>query len=78
MRMGLMGRKVLSGFVRVSFDVSVDVEGGRADVVLVMADEITNTMRNCGARTIDELKPEMVGPAGPWVGQNRPNWVPKP
>jgi L-lactate dehydrogenase (cytochrome) len=42
-----------------------------------MAEEITNTMRNCGARTIKELKPEMVGPAGPWVGQNRPTWLPK-
>lgn len=45
---------------------------------VVMAEEITNTMRNCGAKTISELKPEMVGPAGPWVGANRPNWAPKP
>ncbi|RSH80772.1 Cytochrome b2, mitochondrial precursor [Saitozyma podzolica] len=46
-------------------------------VCQIMAEEITNTMRNCGARTIKELKPEMVGPAGPWVGQNRPTWLPK-
>lgn len=44
----------------------------------VMAEEITNTMRNCGATTISELKPEMVGPRGAWVGENRPNWAPKP
>lgn len=31
-------------------------------------------MRNIGARTIDELKPEMVGPRGPWVGHNIPPW----
>jgi L-lactate dehydrogenase (cytochrome) len=39
-----------------------------------LSEEITNTMRNCGARTIEELKPEMVGPRGPWVGANQPPW----
>ncbi|OJJ45932.1 hypothetical protein ASPZODRAFT_152880 [Penicilliopsis zonata CBS 506.65] len=39
---------------------------------MIMQEEITNTMRNIGASTVDELRPEMVGPAGPWVGWNRP------
>lgn len=34
-------------------------------------------MRNCGARTIAELKPELVGFAGPWVKGNRPPWMGK-
>lgn len=32
-------------------------------------------MRNIGANKIEQLKPEMVGPAGPWVGANRPPYV---
>jgi L-lactate dehydrogenase (cytochrome) len=42
-----------------------------------LEEEITNTMRNIGATKISDLKPEMVGPAGAWVGANRPNWAPK-
>jgi L-lactate dehydrogenase (cytochrome) len=42
--------------------------------ILVLAEEITNSMRNCGVTKIADLKPEMVGPAGPWVGQNKPAW----
>ena len=42
--------------------------------LIVLAEEITNSMRNCGVTKIEDLKPEMVGPAGPWVGQNRPPW----
>ncbi|KLT43318.1 mitochondrial fmn-dependent dehydrogenase [Cutaneotrichosporon oleaginosum] len=38
-------------------------------------EEITNTMRNCGVSRVEDLKPEMVGPAGPWVGANRPPWL---
>ena len=41
----------------------------------VMAEEITNTMRNCGARSISELKPELVGLRGPWVGMNTQPWA---
>jgi L-lactate dehydrogenase (cytochrome) len=44
-------------------------------LMAVLSEEITNTMRNCGARTIAELKPEMVGPRGPWVGSNMPPWL---
>jgi hypothetical protein len=44
------------------------------DLPLVMAEEITNSMRNCGVTKIEDLRPEMVGPAGPWVGQNMPPW----
>ena len=39
---------------------------------LVLREEIINTMRNVGAATIKNLKPQMVGPVGPWVGANRP------
>lgn len=42
--------------------------------LVVLAEEITNTMRNCGVTKIEDLKPEMIGPAGPWVGQNMPPW----
>lgn len=42
----------------------------------VFQEEITNTMRNIGANTVKDLKPEMVGPVGPWVGRNRPSYVP--
>ncbi|KAF7519219.1 hypothetical protein G7054_g13168 [Neopestalotiopsis clavispora] len=45
---------------------------------LVLQEEITNTMRNIGVTRIEELKPEMVGPAGPWVGGNRPPYAPVP
>ncbi|TXT13764.1 hypothetical protein VHUM_01131 [Vanrija humicola] len=40
-----------------------------------LEEEITNTIRNCGVSYIKDLKPEMVGPAGPWVGANRPPWL---
>jgi L-lactate dehydrogenase (cytochrome) len=53
--------------------------GGDAhDDVLVFREEITNTMRNCGVSRVEDLRPEMVGPAGPWVGWNRPVYVPPP
>lgn len=42
----------------------------------VLHEEITNTMRNIGVVKIDELRPELVGPAGPWVGVNRPLYAP--
>lgn len=32
-------------------------------------------MRNCGVTRVEDLKPEMVGPNGPWIGANRPPWV---
>ncbi|ORY23133.1 putative cytochrome b2, mitochondrial precursor (L-lactate ferricytochrome C oxidoreductase) [Naematelia encephala] len=44
----------------------------------IMYEEITNTMRNAGVTKIADLKPEMCGPAGPWVGANRPPYMPKP
>ena len=44
-------------------------------VPIVLRHEIINTMRNIGAATISDLKPEMVGPLGPWVGVNRPPYV---
>ncbi|KAI9159160.1 LOW QUALITY PROTEIN: (S)-mandelate dehydrogenase [Paramyrothecium foliicola] len=52
-------------------------EEGVSRVLQILEQEITNTMRNIGARTIKDLKPEMVGPAGPWVGRNRPPYLPK-
>jgi L-lactate dehydrogenase (cytochrome) len=51
---------------------------GHADVATVFQEEITNTMRNIGANTVADLRPEMVGPMGPWVGKNRPSYVPTP
>ncbi|KAH6681172.1 mitochondrial fmn-dependent dehydrogenase [Plectosphaerella plurivora] len=51
-------------------------EDGVSRVFRIMHQEITNTMRNIGANTIRDLKPEMVGPAGPWVGRNRPAYLP--
>jgi L-lactate dehydrogenase (cytochrome) len=44
-------------------------------ILPVFHEEITNTMRNIGANTVDDLKPEMVGPIGPWVGGNRPSYA---
>ncbi|WWD17560.1 hypothetical protein CI109_102001 [Kwoniella shandongensis] len=52
-------------------------EDGVVRVCQILAEEITNTMRNIGATSIAELKPEMVGPAGPWVGHNAPPWANK-
>ncbi|KAL1651024.1 hypothetical protein SLS61_005541 [Didymella pomorum] len=50
-----------------------------AELILsVFQEEITNTMRNIGANTVDDLKPEMVGPIGPWVGRNRPSYALSP
>jgi L-lactate dehydrogenase (cytochrome) len=45
---------------------------------IVFQEEITNTMRNIGSNNIEDLKPEMVGPIGPWVGKNRPSYAPFP
>ncbi|CAI6094090.1 unnamed protein product [Clonostachys chloroleuca] len=42
----------------------------------VFQEEIASTMRNIGVSKVQDLKPEMVGPAGPWVGRNRPPYVP--
>ncbi|KAJ4329892.1 hypothetical protein N0V87_010485 [Didymella glomerata] len=50
-------------------------EDGVARVLQIFQEEITNTMRNIGANTVDDLKPEMVGPIGPWVGGNRPSYA---
>ncbi|WVR07303.1 hypothetical protein IAU60_004344 [Kwoniella sp. DSM 27419] len=47
-------------------------EEGVVRLCQILAEEITNTMRNIGANDISDLKPEMVGPAGPWVGSNAP------
>lgn len=44
-------------------------------MIPVLDEEITNTMRNCGVTRVADLKPELVGPAGPWVGANRPPWL---
>ncbi|PYH92062.1 L-mandelate dehydrogenase [Aspergillus ellipticus CBS 707.79] len=45
-------------------------EEGVRRVMEILHEEITNTMRNIGARRVEDLRPEimMVGPAGPWVG----------
>ena len=43
-----------------------------------MAEEITNTMRNCGVTKISDLTPELVGLRGPWVGMNAQPWANKP
>ncbi|WVQ73082.1 hypothetical protein IAR50_002645 [Cryptococcus sp. DSM 104548] len=53
-------------------------EEGVVRLCQILAEEIQNTMRNIGAMRIEDLKPEMVGLAGPWVGANRPPYVPKP
>nr|ODN93938.1 L-mandelate dehydrogenase [Cryptococcus depauperatus CBS 7841] len=50
-------------------------EEGVVRLCQILAEEITNTMRNIGAMKIEDLKPEMVGPAGPWVGSNAPPYV---
>ncbi|WVQ83117.1 hypothetical protein IAT38_005255 [Cryptococcus sp. DSM 104549] len=50
-------------------------EEGVVRLCQILAEEITNTMRNIGAMRIEDLKPEMVGPAGPWVGANAPPWA---
>ncbi|KAI4595221.1 Cytochrome b2, mitochondrial precursor [Pestalotiopsis sp. 9143b] len=49
---------------------------GCSRVLEILREEINNTMRNIGVTKIEELKPEMVGPAGPWVGANRPPYAP--
>ncbi|KAL5398386.1 hypothetical protein PMIN03_007677 [Paraphaeosphaeria minitans] len=51
-------------------------EDGVERVIKIYQEEIRNTMRNIGARSIEDLKPEMVGPRGPWVGRNRPSYAP--
>ncbi|KAH6714359.1 mitochondrial fmn-dependent dehydrogenase [Leptodontidium sp. MPI-SDFR-AT-0119] len=50
-------------------------EEGVKRVIEILQEEIVNTMWNIGASTISDLKPEMVGPSGPWVGANRPSYV---
>ncbi|OWZ44500.1 L-mandelate dehydrogenase [Cryptococcus neoformans Tu259-1] len=50
-------------------------EEGVVRLCQILAEEITNTMRNIGAPRLEDLKPEMVGPAGPWVGNNVPPYV---
>ncbi|KAK9776277.1 putative FMN-dependent dehydrogenase-domain-containing protein [Seiridium cardinale] len=51
-------------------------EEGCRRVLEILREEITNTMRNIGVTKIEQLKPEMVGPAGAWVGANRPPYAP--
>ncbi|KAH6658749.1 FMN-dependent dehydrogenase-domain-containing protein [Truncatella angustata] len=51
-------------------------EEGCRRVLEILSEEITNTMRNIGVIRVNELKPEMVGPSGPWVGINRPIYAP--
>ncbi|KAJ8106638.1 hypothetical protein OPT61_g9404 [Boeremia exigua] len=53
-------------------------EEGVARVLQIFQEEITNTMRNIGANTVEDLKPQMVGPIGPWVGKNRPSYASVP
>ncbi|KAH8894601.1 L-mandelate dehydrogenase [Thozetella sp. PMI_491] len=53
-------------------------QDGVRRVLEILHEEIVNTMRNIGAAKIDELRPEMVGPAGPWVGTNRPPYMTVP
>ncbi|KAK4688969.1 L-lactate dehydrogenase (cytochrome), partial [Tremellales sp. Uapishka_1] len=48
---------------------------GVVRVCEILAEEMENTMRNCGVTKIADLRPEMVGPKGPWVGSNRPPYV---
>ncbi|KIR68597.1 L-mandelate dehydrogenase [Cryptococcus bacillisporus CA1873] len=50
-------------------------EEGVVRLCQILSEEITNTMRNIGAPRLEDLKPEMVGPAGPWVGNNIPPYV---
>ncbi|GAD97197.1 hypothetical protein CNBD2850 [Paecilomyces variotii No. 5] len=51
-------------------------EEGVKRVIEILHEEITNTMRNIGVTRVEELKPEMVGPAGPWVGPVfHPHWM---
>ncbi|KAL1411243.1 hypothetical protein Q8F55_002194 [Vanrija albida] len=57
------------------FANSTHGQEGVERVCEILEEEITNTIRNCGASYIKDLKPEMVGPAGPWVGANRPPWL---
>ncbi|WVW83603.1 hypothetical protein I302_105624 [Kwoniella bestiolae CBS 10118] len=49
-------------------------EDGVVRLCEILAEEITNTMRNIGANNISDLKPQLVGPAGPWVYGNAPPW----
>ncbi|VUC30166.1 unnamed protein product [Clonostachys rosea] len=42
-------------------------EEGVSRVLEILQEEITNTMRNIGVSRVEDLKPEMVGPAGPWI-----------
>ncbi|KAL5383685.1 hypothetical protein DPSP01_005790 [Paraphaeosphaeria sporulosa] len=51
-------------------------EEGVERVLQIFQEEIRNTMRNIGAKNIEDLKPELVGPMGPWVGRNRPSYAP--
>ncbi|KAJ4250907.1 hypothetical protein NW762_011557 [Fusarium torreyae] len=44
-------------------------EEGVSRVLQILRQEITNTMSNIGASTVEDLKPEMVRPRGPWVTQ---------
>ncbi|CAD6567280.1 MAG: Cytochrome b2, mitochondrial precursor [Tremellales sp. Tagirdzhanova-0007] len=53
-------------------------EEGVVRVCQIMAEEINNTMRNCGATKISDLTPELVGLRGPWVGANRQPWMMDP
>ncbi|KAH8745573.1 mitochondrial fmn-dependent dehydrogenase [Diaporthe sp. PMI_573] len=45
-------------------------------VIDILREEIVYTMKNIGAATIGDLRPEMVGPSGPWVGDNCPLYAP--
>lgn len=62
------------GAERVCESESEGRSGKVRSLTSVLEEEITNTMRNCGAATIDQLTPSLVGPRGPWVGDNRPKW----
>ncbi|KAM0750645.1 mitochondrial fmn-dependent dehydrogenase [Meredithblackwellia eburnea MCA 4105] len=53
-------------------------EEGVSRVFEIIQEEIVNTMRNCGTPSLKDLTPQMVGPAGPWVGSNRPPYMPFP
>ncbi|RYO37681.1 hypothetical protein AA0111_g2631 [Alternaria arborescens] len=52
-------------------------EDGVRRAIEILREEISYTMWNIGAATVADLKPEMVGPSGPWVGMNRPVYATK-
>lgn len=78
MAMGATDKTAYVGSLKVGSPIGVRYRVTADSDHLVLHEEIINTMRNVGAKSIKELKPEMVGPAGPWVGLNRPPYILRP